>query len=749
VTELFNTVETLRAELKSSTDEIERLKKQNIDLLRQRDELKKGNEEMDMDESGANSSAKIAANTGDEIMPETSVENQNSGDVNEVMEDGLSDKEDEDKKMDLNISQGLVNIKDTGLLDENEEEEDESVEGGEDDVIVQEVVGSAGVPALMKKHRKHSSHDFTQTKTQEFPEQNLAPINLKKSYSLGFKSPVLQKNTIHFERGKEGGDMKITFKKAEDYNDEMEEKVENCTIPEEFPDLKLEPQQSVNTKLKTINEIVSPLKDQQQMLKMERDRKIADIQKHYAELNHNLNEKIREEYANMKLNLDGKLVCKLIGHIPTVFKIENVDTNAMRVCLKRLFDCNKIRMDLNRQHGLFKSFDDILEEDFYFLGDNESEVAMSDYGDVSKTFTIKYQVLSIDGTRECMPIEISPPNISLLDYEINYDSHNNRISRVQHRIDGPVLFNATEIDLDCGLVQRGCARAFTQRLGDEVFNIIHLHIDDTNHNLPIDVVYLDDDCETIPEDKLQFTSDQMGVMLRYKLFIKQGKIFRLVYNEGEGLHKEVQFEEEPFQIGMFVNVPNYEGHNYVAEIMSIPHGMLGRKTQDSSVHDETVPNMYNKEFLCQDRHLEELPGFIDLRIFQVDGQLMDEPRYSALPACLCVVMDEKEKQFVLDLMEVRKREKIEMQEKVDSSTKNEVALIFSRVKLISENIDLDTTNKEHLKDTQGELVAMDERLNTLSTQISALNDEEVNTAVATTKTKIATLQRRVATSLRF
>lgn len=67
----------------------------------------------------------------------------------------------------------------------------------------------------------------------------------------------------------------------------------------------------------------------------------------------------------------------------------------------------------------------------------------------------------------------------------------------------------------------------------KVFNIVHLHLNDTSDQVPIDVQYLDSHTYSIKD--ISFTKDVSGQVLRYKILVHDWKIRDVLYNNGSSV----------------------------------------------------------------------------------------------------------------------------------------------------------------------------------------------------------------------
>ena len=64
----------------------------------------------------------------------------------------------------------------------------------------------------------------------------------------------------------------------------------------------------------------------------------------------------------------------------------------------------------------------------------------------------------------------------------------------------------------------------------DLLNILHIHFNDTNEDVSLDTVYMEDG--QTKDDHLEFKTDVTGMPLRYKILIKDMAIYKILYNTG-------------------------------------------------------------------------------------------------------------------------------------------------------------------------------------------------------------------------
>lgn len=133
-------------------------------------------------------------------------------------------------------------------------------------------------------------------------------------------------------------------------------------------------------------------------------------------------------------------------------------------------------------------------------------------------------------------------------YLITYHPTTGEVTNVRNRKHGDVQFKAIRIDESAGLASNSVVKLWTHHNG-KVFNIVHMHVNDTSDEVPIDVQYLDSwayDIENIP-----FGTDVTGAKLRYKFLVYDFKIRDVLYNSGKVI-ESIKFEEHPIATEAFL-----------------------------------------------------------------------------------------------------------------------------------------------------------------------------------------------------
>jgi hypothetical protein len=117
-----------------------------------------------------------------------------------------------------------------------------------------------------------------------------------------------------------------------------------------------------------------------------------------------------------------------------------------------------------------------------------------------------------------------------------------------------------------------------------------------------------------------------------------------------------------------VKINNYQGKNFYGKITKVPIGMLSRKEKDMTEVEERTVNMEGKDAFCNERHLEELPGYIELEIlFDEKRNLLDKPINVSIPICFINPISNKDEVvFEKILLKNENYQKINSQNELNS-----------------------------------------------------------------------------------
>ena len=199
-----------------------------------------------------------------------------------------------------------------------------------------------------------------------------------------------------------------------------------------------------------------------------------------------------------------------------------------------------------------------------------------------------------------------------------------------------------------GLVSTSLIKVYTTLYSKDILNILHIHLNDTSQEITVDSEFLEKD-EDILNHKV-FTLDAMGKRLTYKFLFKDYKLIKIYYSMSNDYIDEPPFEEIRITPNNYVRIQNGEYKNYIGQVKEFPIGMLARKDKDLGELQRMSSSGFQKEGYCPDRHLEELPGFVSVKIlFMTNAEQIKEPINISLPVCFLIPLtpSSPEKSFLL------------------------------------------------------------------------------------------------------
>jgi len=129
-----------------------------------------------------------------------------------------------------------------------------------------------------------------------------------------------------------------------------------------------------------------------------------------------------------------------------------------------------------------------------------------------------------------------------------------------------------------GYVTGAIVDIWTQTIDFETLNIIHFHVNDTSDEVTLDVSYMHEG-ENL-ESFYTFKSDFEGRPLKYKIIVKDCRIFKVLYNESAKTQGG-QVHEIPFQENVIEPKAEYISEDmgpyvprYFGMIENVPTGMI-------------------------------------------------------------------------------------------------------------------------------------------------------------------------------
>ena len=417
----------------------------------------------------------------------------------------------------------------------------------------------------------------------------------------------------------------------------------------------------------------------------------------------------------------------------TLFLVKDVDNKNSNFKVLRLYDKNGIKAKLDSHLKFHRyeavSFKNVFENGKFFSHE-ETEQIMEDHQKSDEILKIYYQTVENDynenfddenneendnddemdnlgyrrglADQEIQPYKILPEGVDINEYNLVIDKGN--IIDVKTRDNGTTIyFEAIHINSKgrkmSGFVSTSMLKIYTTLYSKDIVNIIHIHLNDTSDQIAVDSVFMEKD--QAPEDFKEFKLDVMGKKLNYKFLFKDYKLNKIYYNLSENYIDEPKFEEIRVNKDSLVRINQHNNlslqknsssrknifSGYYGKVSSIPIGMLARKDKEEKEIERMHSSDIIKEGNCQERHLEELQGFITIDLLFNEKKEPIKLTKLSLPVCLISIIDVKE-QIELEKMSL-KQQYIE-----EEAKKNKLELIYHDFKGMEKYTDFGTLSKE-------------------------------------------------------
>ena len=390
------------------------------------------------------------------------------------------------------------------------------------------------------------------------------------------------------------------------------------------------------------------------LINEERKRLTNERQIHLDLVNQKYNPK---QEADPKFDLlveefEKKFKGRIINYKNINYIIKNFDRRRKNIQALLLYDSNGIRVD-EKYHDKLKIYNSIeikeIFESAYILSKEESEIIIQDFRNDNKHYIRIYYQMQFDKRypteKDLIPYKIEPSYIDINQYNLSIQT--NSIKQVENKENRCfVIFDSTLIGegkSTTGLVASSSIKVYTTLYSKDILNILHIHLNDTSQEITIDSEFLEKD-ENILNHKV-FTTDAMGKRLTYKLLFKDYRLIKVYYAVSNDFIDEPSFEEIRYTPNNYVKILNGEYKNYYGQIKQFPIGMLARKDKDLCELKKMSSSEFKKEGYCPDRHLEELPGFVSVKILFAGGSpplQLKEPINISLPVCFLVPLTPQE-----------------------------------------------------------------------------------------------------------
>ena len=386
----------------------------------------------------------------------------------------------------------------------------------------------------------------------------------------------------------------------------------------------------------------------------EKKRLMSEKQKNLDKIEQTINPKKEEDpkFNSLADEFDTKFKGRIINHKNINYLIKYFDRKDKNIKALMLYDSNGIKVNekVHDKHKLYNTIEiKDLFENTYIISKEESATIMKEYLSDSKHFIKIYYQMQVDKNfrfeKDLIPYKIEPSYIDINQYNLSIQS--NSIREVENKENRCfVMFDQVLIGdgkSTTGLVSSSSIKVYTTLYSKDILNILHIHLNDTSQEITIDSEFLEKD-EPVINHKV-FTVDAMGKRLTYKLIFKEYKLTNIFYSVSNDYIDEPPFEEIRITPNNYVKIIKGEYKNYYGQVQDFPIGMLARKDKDLGDLKRMSSSGFQKEGYCPDRHLEELPGFVSVKILFTSGsppQQIKEPINISIPVCFLIPLSPEE-----------------------------------------------------------------------------------------------------------
>ncbi|CDW89825.1 UNKNOWN [Stylonychia lemnae] len=288
-------------------------------------------------------------------------------------------------------------------------------------------------------------------------------------------------------------------------------------------------------------------------------------------------------------------------------------------------------------------------QNYQFLTPEEQSDFINDMRTNSNhILTLKYELVDIDGSKQCIPIETYPAGINFEnDYEItsNYEGYPTSIINKSF---GGIKTRAIRVGSEFNAIRSPTISIYTSNYSDTALNIFHIHLSDHSEKKQIlQAVYIRDD-QSIED--FEAWQDQNREISRYKIVIQQQKIIAVLYNGEKGVEK-LYFNERKFSQGDRCLIQSINPHQLGEkstnfELNRIPLGLIVGLNQENQIFQDQP--LFKIHTGCRDnQYFDEWPGFLDVTTKSEEGcsSFLKDGRNFAIPACAFSDLDELQKQY--------------------------------------------------------------------------------------------------------
>jgi len=311
-------------------------------------------------------------------------------------------------------------------------------------------------------------------------------------------------------------------------------------------------------------------------------------------------------------------------------KIVDFTEDCSVITVQLLRDRNRIplKSGVKRQFVITK----FLNHTWYFTDEEKFEKGLKE-----QRLNIQYKV--DEATGDMIPLKLYPV-VRYAEYKFNWNSRSRKLNSVTHTDDGPVLFEATEVETH--IYDEEPMHIYTQIIDESSVNILMILLTDTRDNISVESFNLTHTNKTIEDFKTEFNVDMSGKKLNYRIIVKDGDVQAILApTKKPGDCKRMKFMEQKIPcVGALISTDSKIGR-----LKSIPTGLI---VTNNSAGVEKKELKYKKRPGPETwgRHISDLSGFVDVDVLIHEEELLPEPRKEAWNVCEFQLADQGEKDLL-------------------------------------------------------------------------------------------------------
>ena len=151
---------------------------------------------------------------------------------------------------------------------------------------------------------------------------------------------------------------------------------------------------------------------------------------------------VQDIIQKIRVRVKGRLVRPLHSQ-DIIYEICDYDESRGTIKLRLIFDQNGIMIQkTNTRENVRRSIRGTWLEKHYKILEQEEEldIRLKMLNSQEHKIFIKYQVMDVEGEPQCLPMQMTPEGLPMLDYEIKFDKNARKIGQIINKQYGPVEF---------------------------------------------------------------------------------------------------------------------------------------------------------------------------------------------------------------------------------------------------------------------------------------------------------------------